>query len=153
MATSTHQVALFEEGFMLVGVDKDDIESYGEEEVWDAIQEHPWVIEKGFPVVIVYDDENGEKRAYGDTELVNAVTTMNFDEIQWGHELSLEWAEDGEGEGASSRAADVTDAVAYAEVIEIVEVEDDADDSEEESEEDFDADDSEDEDADDEEDQ
>ena len=31
-------------------------------------------------------------RAYGDQDLVKAVTTMNFREINFGHELTLEWS-------------------------------------------------------------
>jgi len=93
MATTTHPVALFEEGFMLVGVDTDDIETLGEQAVFDLVQNHPWVVEKAIPVVLAFETEDGEMEAFGDQQLVDTVTEMDFDEINWGHELTLEWPE------------------------------------------------------------
>ena len=95
MRTSTHQIALFEEGFMLVVVDWRDVKEHGAEKVWRAIQQHEWVSEQGSRVVIVYQTEDGRMRAYGDRDLVKAVTTMNFRDIDFAHELTLEWS-DGE---------------------------------------------------------
>jgi hypothetical protein len=91
MSTSTHDAAIFEEGFMLVAVSSDDIDNYGKRTLWEAIQGHPWVLEQEIPVVIVYHDDDGSIDAYGDSDLVDSVTQMNFDDIVWGHELTLDW--------------------------------------------------------------
>lgn len=92
MSTSTHDVAIFEEGFIVVAVSDDDIDEYGEQAVWEAVQGHDWVLEQEIPVVLCYyDDESESIRGYGDSEIVDALSEMNFDDIVWGHELTLEW--------------------------------------------------------------
>jgi hypothetical protein len=91
MATSHHQAAIFEEGFVLVAVSPENVADYGEKTMWETIQGHAWVVEQGIPVVIVYRQENGPVRAYGDSELVAIVAQLDFDAIVWGHELTLEW--------------------------------------------------------------
>jgi hypothetical protein len=72
MATTVHQTAVFDEGFILVGVDSDDAKQLGEKQLWELIQGHPWTMEQNIPVVIVYKGENG-MRAYGDAGLVEAI--------------------------------------------------------------------------------
>ena len=90
MPTSTHSMALFEEGFALVEVAERDVHAVGQQTVYEAIQNHPWIIEQELPVVVVFPTSDGIQ-AYGDDELVEAVTSMDFDSIVWGHELTLEW--------------------------------------------------------------
>jgi len=77
---------------MLVGVDWRDVKDHGAEKVWRAIQQHDWVQQQQTRVVIIYQTDDGRMRAYGDRDLVKAVTTMNFREINFGHELTLEWS-------------------------------------------------------------
>lgn len=91
MATTKHRIAIFQEGFILVAIDYDDVQNYGERTICDAIQEHPWIVEQEIPVVIVYQTDDGEIRAFGPSELVDAISEMNFDDIEWGHELTLQW--------------------------------------------------------------
>ena len=93
--TTIHPTAIFEEGFILVGVDFEDVQDFGEKEIFEAIQNHDWIIKQDIPVIIVYQDEEEDlMRAYGDTDLVEAVTKMTYDDIIWGHELNLEWDDD-----------------------------------------------------------
>ncbi len=97
MSTSTHATAIFEEGFLVVSVSDDDVDYYGEQELWEAIQGHDWIVEQEVPVVLCfYDDETESIRAYGDKEIVKALSQMNYDEIVWGHELTLEWEDEEE---------------------------------------------------------
>ncbi|TMC58684.1 MAG: hypothetical protein E6J26_04845 [Chloroflexi bacterium] len=102
MRTSTHQIAVFEEGFTLVGVDWRDVKERGAEKVWRAIQQHEWVQQQQTRVVIVYQTDDGRMRAYGDRDLVKAVTTMNFREINFGHELTLEWSPGSDNDDGAS---------------------------------------------------
>jgi hypothetical protein len=102
MATTTHPVALFEEGFMLVGVQSADVETLGEQAVYDLVQNHPWVAAKNIPVVLVFENADGEMEAFGDRQLVDAITEMDFEEIAWGHELTLDWPD----EPSAGEAAD-----------------------------------------------
>jgi hypothetical protein len=97
MSTSTHDTALFEEGFALVRVEESDVHTYGAEALYDMIQEHPWVLEQELPVLIVYPTSQG-MQAYGDDELAATVMEMAFEDIVWGHELTLEWEEEEEEE-------------------------------------------------------
>jgi hypothetical protein len=90
VSTSTHPVAVFEEGFILVSVTEDDIIEHGAPDLWELVQNHEWILEQEIPVVIVYETSSG-MQAYGDEDLVESVTSMNFEEIVWGHELELEW--------------------------------------------------------------
>ena len=89
--TTTHPVATFDEGFILVGVHPDDIKVYGEQEMWQAIQDHNFIASKGIPVVIVYDDAQGSPFYYGDRATVDALAQMDYDKINWNEELTLEW--------------------------------------------------------------
>lgn len=90
MSKSKHDVAIFEEGFILVRVSEDDVINRGAPKVWKLVQNHPWIVEQEIPVAIVYEAASG-MQVYGDNEIVEAVTEMDFDEITWGHELTLEW--------------------------------------------------------------
>ena len=90
MATSTHPVAVFEEGFILVGVVEDDIIQYGAPKLWEMVQNHPFIVERAIPVLIVYETSSGIQ-AHGAAELVDLVTQMIFGDIVWGYELQLEW--------------------------------------------------------------
>jgi len=91
MSMTQHQIAIFEEGFMLVAVDYADIQNYGERTICDAIQEHPWVLEQEIPILIVYQMSDGDIRAFGPAELVEVVSQLDFNDIAWGHVLTLEW--------------------------------------------------------------
>ncbi len=106
MATTTHPVALFEEGFMLVGVQSDDVETLGEQAVYDLVQNHPWVAVKNMPVVLIFETADGEMEAFGDRQLVDAITEMDFDEISWGHELTLDWPDEPSAGEAGAVAED-----------------------------------------------
>lgn len=94
--TTTHPVATFDEGFILVGVHPDDIKAYGDAEMWQAIQDHNFISSKGIPVVIVYDDAQENPFFYGDRTIVDALSKMDYDKINWNEELSLEWLADDE---------------------------------------------------------
>ncbi len=100
MSTSTeHEVALFEtddgKEFFVVWIDAEDIETFAEdysEEEWQtSIEEHPFIVEKGIPVVIAFEDEDGDPRLYGPEDLVEFVSDFDWDNITWGLSLSLEW--------------------------------------------------------------
>ena len=95
MSTSTHDTAVFEEGFALVRVEESDVHTYGTESLYAMIQEHPWVLEQELPVLIVYPTSQG-MQAYGHDELVEVVMELSFDDIVWGHELTLEWEDEEE---------------------------------------------------------
>ncbi|HEY1014717.1 MAG TPA: hypothetical protein VGE07_18545 [Herpetosiphonaceae bacterium] len=97
MSTSTHDAALFEEGFALVRVEESDVHTYGAQALFDMIQEHPWVLEQELPVLIVYPTSQG-MQAYGHDELVEAVQQIPFEDITWGHEITLEWEDEDEEE-------------------------------------------------------
>jgi UDP-N-acetyl-D-mannosaminuronic acid transferase (WecB/TagA/CpsF family) len=92
--TTTHPVATFEEGFILVGVHPDDIKAYGDKEMWHAVQEHDFISSKSIPVVIVYDDARGNPFYYGDGQIVDALAKMDYDKINWNEKLTLEWLDD-----------------------------------------------------------
>jgi hypothetical protein len=91
MAVSRHAVAIFEEGFMLVAVSLEAVQDYGERTIWRVIQNHDWVARQGIPIVIVYSTDDGDIRLYGDRDIVDLVSDLDFDSIVWGHELTLEW--------------------------------------------------------------
>lgn len=107
MTTTTHEVALFEEDegwkFILVWIDYEDIETFEEdfsEDEWQvAIEQHPFVQSRRLPVVIAFEDENGEPRLYGPEDYVNAIADdFDWDAIVWGYSLTLEWDEGDEDE-------------------------------------------------------
>jgi hypothetical protein len=89
--TTTHPVAPFDEGFILVGVDPADVKAYGDEEMWRAIQEHEFIQSKGIPVVTVYQDSKGRANYFGDSAIVDSLAKQDFDKIKWTDELTLEW--------------------------------------------------------------
>ena len=93
MSVSEHDVAIFEEGFMLVAVNFEAVQALGEKTLWEAIQGHPWVVEQGIPLAVVYQMEDGAIRAFGDKDIIGGVSQMNFADITWGHTLTLEWAD------------------------------------------------------------
>ncbi len=90
MSTSTHSVAVFEEGFILVDITEDDIIEHGAPETWELVQGHGWIVEQEIPVAIVYQTSSG-LQIYGDEDIVASVTQMSYEDIVWGHELELEW--------------------------------------------------------------
>ncbi len=108
MATSTHSVALFEEGLMLVDVNADDIEAYGEEDMWEAIQGHDFVVSRGLPVVIVYEDMDGQPTYVGEEKWVDALARMDPEHIKWGHELTLEWPDEETQVAETKRSGEMT---------------------------------------------
>jgi len=100
VTTTEHEVAVFEEenGFkyILVWIDHEDVaafaDEYTEKEWQDAIEEHPFVAERNLPVVIAFEDENGEPRLFGPAEYVSKITEdFDWDSIIWGHKMSLDW--------------------------------------------------------------
>ncbi len=98
--TSTeHEVALFEEDgrkFIMVWIDHEDVDTfadtYTEREWQEAIEEHPFVVEQGLPVVIAFEDEDGDPRLFGPSELVDSIANdYDWDSLDWGYSLTLEW--------------------------------------------------------------
>jgi len=94
MTVSKHNVAVFEEGFILVEVNYEAIQDYGETMIWEAVQDDEWITAQDLPLVIAYEDEAEGVVAYGDDEFVDAVTQVNFEDVVWSHELTLEWSDD-----------------------------------------------------------
>ena len=103
--TSKHDTALFEEGFALVRVEESDVIEYGAPALYEMIQQHPWVLEQELPIAIVYSISAGMD-AYGDDAIVEAVKQMAFEDIVWGHELTLDWAEAEEEEDEEEEEED-----------------------------------------------
>lgn len=101
MATETeHEVALFERAdgslFILVWIDADDVntfaETYTEREWQESIEQHPFVVERNLPVVIAFEDSDGDPRLYGPSELVDEVSgDFDWDSIRWQYNLTLNW--------------------------------------------------------------
>jgi hypothetical protein len=100
MATTEHETAVFEtvDGtkFLLVWIDDEDFATFpdaDEETFQEAIEEHPFVVERNLPVVVAFEDpDGGSPRVYGPDEYVEIVTNeFDWDEIVWGHELTLTW--------------------------------------------------------------
>lgn len=98
--TTEHEVAVFEEDdgfkFLLVWIDEEDVDTfegtYTEEDWQSAIEQHPFVAERNLPVVIAFEDEDGDPRLYGPTEYVDKISEgFDWDGIQWGHSLTLSW--------------------------------------------------------------
>lgn len=103
VTTTKHEVAVFEEEdgwqFILVWIDHEDVEAFEDEYTDDdwqtAIEEHPFIKERNLPVVIAFEDENGEPNLYGETKYVDAINdNFDWDNINWGYELTLEWDDD-----------------------------------------------------------
>ena len=104
MTTTEHEVAVFEQEdgwkFILVWIDHEDVEAfegtYTEDEWQTSIEEHPFVQQRNLPVVIAFEDEDGEPRLYGPQEYVDKITeNFDWDSINWGHTMTLNW-DDGE---------------------------------------------------------
>ena len=91
MYITEHDAAVLEEGFVLVRVDDQNVADYGEEAMWEAIQEHPFLVENAIPILIVWFANGKTPMVYGDKDLVNAVDDVDFSDITWGHTLTLEW--------------------------------------------------------------
>jgi hypothetical protein len=106
VTTTEHEVALFEEDdgwqFILVWIDHEDVaafeEDYTDEDWHAAIESHPFIQERNLPVVIAFEDENGEPVLYGADEYVDKINeNFDWDGINWGYSLTLQW-EDAEEE-------------------------------------------------------
>lgn len=101
MSTTTeHEVAVFELDngfkFIMVWIDHEDVETFAEEytdEEWQtAIEEHPFVAERRLPVVIAFEDEDGDPRLYGESKYVDLVNdNFDWDSINWSYKLTLTW--------------------------------------------------------------
>ena len=104
MTTTEHEVALFEENgtkFIMVWIDNEDVntfaETYTEKEWQDAIEEHPFVAERNLPVVIGFEDENGDPRLFGPAEYVDSIASdYDWDSLNWAYTLTLDWDDDEE---------------------------------------------------------
>jgi len=80
----THPVAAFnEDGFIIVGVHRDDIKAYDDEETWQTMRDHTFISSKGIPVVVVYDGAQENPFYYGDRKIVDALAKMDYDKINW----------------------------------------------------------------------
>lgn len=91
MSTSIHPVAVFKEGFALVEVDPEDVELFGEAELWEMFQNSEWFETNDLDAVIIYwvDDETAQ--LYGEEELVREIEQMDFDQVAWDNEITMEW--------------------------------------------------------------
>lgn len=107
MTTTEHEVAVFQEAdgwnFILVWIDNEDIETFSEEYTLDewqtSIEAHEFVQSRNLPVVIAFEDENGDPQLYGEQQYVDLITEeFDWDGITWGHTLVLEWDTDDEDE-------------------------------------------------------
>ena len=101
MSTQTeHEVAVFEREdgskYILVWIDADDVETfedtYTEREWQESIEAHPFVVERNLPVVIAFEDEDGDPRLFGPSDLVDEVSNdFDWDAINWAFTLTLDW--------------------------------------------------------------
>jgi hypothetical protein len=85
-----HRVAAFQEGFMVVTVERPDVQRFGEMTIFEMIATHDWIVDQGIPVVIAYELEDGSTPVYGDLGIVNALEYVDPDSIPW-TSLQLEW--------------------------------------------------------------
>ena len=97
MFTTSHGVAVYEK-FILVAVEMDDVEDFGEEELWDAVEENDWILAQDKPSVLVYVDGNDDINYYGDEDLVDEAAEVNYEDIAWSQQITLEWLEEGDEE-------------------------------------------------------
>jgi hypothetical protein len=88
---SVHDAAVFEEGFMVVAVDPEDIVEFGEEGVWDIVKHQAFLEDRKLPVVIAYVGEHDEVHYYGEDVHIDALKRVPFEDINWGHEITIEW--------------------------------------------------------------
>lgn len=99
--TSTeHEVAVFEREdghkYILVWIDSDDVETFAEtytDAQWqESIEQHPFVTERNLPVVIAFEDEDGDPRLFGPAEYVEAISDdFDWDSIKWSYNMTLTW--------------------------------------------------------------
>ena len=103
MTTTEHEVALFEEEdgwqFILVWIDHDDVEAFEDDYTdadWHAaIEQHPFIRERNLPVVIAFEDENGDPVLFGPDEYLEKINdNFDWDNIHWGHSVTLEWEDE-----------------------------------------------------------
>ncbi len=97
MFTTTHNVAVYEK-FLLVAVDLDDVEDFGEDELWDAVEENDWVMAQNKPAILIYVDANDDINYYGDEDMVDAAAEVSYDDIVWNEQITLEWLEEDDDE-------------------------------------------------------
>ncbi len=92
MSVSKHNVAIFEEeGFMLIEVEDEKIQIFGEETVLNIIENHNWVQDQEIPVVIFEQNEDGDTSVYGDEEFFEIVFQLEFSDMAWTQEIALSW--------------------------------------------------------------
>jgi hypothetical protein len=101
MSTQTeHEVAVFEREdgskYILVWIDAEDVNTfegtYTEQEWQESIEAHPFVVERNLPVVIAFEDSDGDPRLFGPSELVDEVSSdFDWDAITWAYKLTLDW--------------------------------------------------------------
>jgi hypothetical protein len=103
VTTTEHEVAVFEEEdglqFIMVWIDHEDVEAFKDEYTSDewqtAIQQHPFIKERNLPVVIAFEDEDGDPYLYGPAQYVDTITDdFDWDSIVWGYSVTLEWEDD-----------------------------------------------------------
>jgi hypothetical protein len=103
VTTTEHEVALFEQEdgwqFILVWIDHEDVatfeEDYTDDDWHAAIEAHPFIQERNLPVVIAFEDENGEPVLYGADEYVNKINeNFDWDSIEWGYSVTLQWEDE-----------------------------------------------------------
>jgi hypothetical protein len=107
VTTTEHEVAVFEEEdgwqFIMVWIDHEDVEAfegdYSSDDWQTAIEQHPFIQERNLPVVIAFEDENGEPYLYGESKYVDKINdNFDWDSITWGYSVTLEWEDEEEEE-------------------------------------------------------
>jgi hypothetical protein len=91
---AAHNVAIFKrEGFVVVEVEVELIESYTEERALRIVSAHPWVIKKGLPVLVAWIDDEDELQVHGDEDAAEAAEEMGLDyeSIKWSQEITVSW--------------------------------------------------------------
>lgn len=101
MSTQTeHEVAVFERAdgtkYILVWIDQEDVDAfegtYTEAQWQESIEAHPFVVERNLPVVIAFEDHDGDPRLYGPSDLVDEISfDFDWDAIEWAFTLTLSW--------------------------------------------------------------
>lgn len=102
--------------FSVVEVDIADIEQLGEEEVWNILDNSEWAVKQERPLVIVYLDDQGDVRLYGDEDGVAVLSEMDYEDIRWGKEVEVEWPEYNDGYAVMTHSAVILKGYALVEV-------------------------------------
>ncbi len=93
---AAHNVASYpDEGFVVVEMDEETVDTYGEETALRIVGAHPWVVQQGLPVLLAWVDEDEELQVYGIVDAASAAEELGleYDGIRWSHEITVGWPE------------------------------------------------------------